>query len=891
MYWENPEILLALWILPVVAWLLVRAERKRRVAAEQFAGPGMVARLSPPRSRVRRWIKGGLLLAGLGLLIAAGARPRFGVYFEKISQRGADVMLLLDVSRSMSAQDVTPSRLERAKSDIRDLLERLVGDRAGLVVFAGRPVVKVPLTSDLGFLQSVLNSVDVGSAPRGGTLIGDGIRKCLEAMPRAPDRDQVVVLITDGEDHDSYPLDAAKQAGERGVKIFTVGLGDSAEGARIPQRDGAGRLAYLKHQGQEVWSKVDENLLKQIALATQGAYVPAGTRVYDLGQIYTDHLANLARSEYHTEKRKLYREQFQLLAALGLALLVVEMLIPAYRRARAAAIVVLGLCTLFSAPAQAAGPQVKVQEGIARYAARDYAGAAKAFDEADTARPDDLRIAFDRGTALAAKGDVDKALELLQKAALAPDVLLAARSRYNLGCLAASKAKARFGEHPENASAEVRKEGMTFVLEAIGHYRDCLRLQPEHADARYNLETLRLWVKHIEALWAERDRQQKRDELDLLQFLVMLHTRQTELRGVVRTLAAEPDSPQRRQAVGETQTAQRQLAEEIKPLQAKIEGLKAAGQGGSPQAKAPPAADEQLTKGIEMLRGVADEAGKAMRTAADLLGAGRFEPTRDAQAEAMTHLDRIYAAVAPLQALLTRSIETQQTVIGRTEPLAESDKPGAKPDKSTETAAERAAELADAMFDQQFVARWAGLLKPKAEQELKTLAELPPVTAAKPSGKGPAKPDDAEAARKTREAMRLAMAKAIALGPKAAAAARKATGLLDELKPREALPAEQEALKLLKEIADALPKEPPKQDPKNDQNKDQRQDQKQSPEQNKDQQKKSGSQPPKPNKSEMSPDQAEAALRQVRQRQQERDRKERQLQNRLYRPQPVDKDW
>lgn len=887
MYWENPEILLGLWILPLAAWLLWRAERKRLAAAERFAGTGMVGRLSPSRGAVRPWIKGGLLLAGMGLLLAAGARPRFGVYFEKISQRGADVMVLLDVSRSMSAEDVAPSRLERAKSDIRDLLERLIGDRAGLVVFAGRPVVKVPLTSDMGFLQSVLESVDVGSAPRGGTLIGDGIRKCLEAMPRAPDRDQVIVLITDGEDHDSYPLDAAKQAAERGVKIFAVGLGDSREGARIPLRGDAGRLAYLKDQGQEHWSKVNEGLLKEIALATQGAYIPAGTRAYDLGQIYTDHLANLARSEYYTERRKLYREQFQLLAALGLLLLVVEMLIPAYRRARAMAIIAWGLL-LFSGDAHAASPQAKVQEGIGRYVTGDYPGAALAFEEADKSQPDDLRIAFDRGTALAAKGDTEKATELLQKAALAPDVALAARSRYNLGCLAAGKAKARFGEHPEDASAEVRKEGLTLVLEAIGHYRDCLRLEPEHADARYNLESLRLWVKHIEALWAERDRKQQRDEMDLLGFLVMLHGRQAELRAVVRGLTLESDSPQRRQAVGETQTAQRQLADEIKPLRAKIDALTTGGQGAAPpQGKSPPAVDEQLKKGVEALLRVADEAGKAIRAAADLLGAGKLEPARDSQAEVMAHLDRIYGAVAPLPAMLTRSMEAQQTVIARTEPHAEPAKPGVKPDASPAAVAYRAAELADGAFDQQFVARWAGLLAPKAEQELKSLASVPAAPAAKPA----AKPDEAAAARKAQEeALRRAMEKAVLLGPKAAAAARKATGLLDEQKPHEALPVEQEALKLLKEIAEALPKEPPQQDPKNDQHKDQNKGQK-PPEQKKDDDRKSGTQPPKPQKAEMSPEQAEAALRQVRQRQQERDRKERLLQNRLYQPQPVDKDW
>ena len=331
MYWENPSVLLLLWILPLAAVLLIYAHLKRITAARQFVDPAMVERLMPRLRSPRPWVKGALVLLGLASLIVAGARPRFGVYFESVSQRGVDLFVLLDVSRSMTAEDVAPSRLERAKSDIRDLLSRLPGDRVGLIVFAGKPALKVPLTTDQGFFRMVLDDVGTLSAPRGGSLIGDAVRQCLVAMPERRDRDQVIVLITDGEDHQSYPEEAAKQAAQRGAKIFTVGLGDSTEGARIPLRDEADQLRYLKHQGQEVWSKVDERLLKEIALTTGGAYIPAGTRAYDLGQIYDDHLAALTRGQIQEEKRKRYREQFQLFVCLGVALLLVEMAVPAYR--------------------------------------------------------------------------------------------------------------------------------------------------------------------------------------------------------------------------------------------------------------------------------------------------------------------------------------------------------------------------------------------------------------------------------------------------------------------------------------------------------------------------------------------------------------------------------
>jgi Ca-activated chloride channel family protein len=329
--WGSPSVLYGLWLLPLVAAVLVYAHRKRLAAARRFADPAMVERLMPRLRSARPWVKGALVLLGIACLIVAGARPRFGVYFEKVRQRGVDLFVLLDVSRSMTAEDVAPNRLERAKSDIHDLLSRLAGDRVGLIVFAGKPALKVPLTTDQGFFRMVLDDVDTESAPRGGTLIGDAIRECLADIPERRDRDQVIVLITDGEDHESYAEEAAKQAAERGVKIFTVGLGKTAEGARIPVRGDDGSLRYLKYQGQEVWSKVDERLLKQIALTTGGAYIAAGTRAYDLGQIYEDHLAALTRGQIQEEKRKRFREQFQLFVCLGVALLLVEMAIPAYR--------------------------------------------------------------------------------------------------------------------------------------------------------------------------------------------------------------------------------------------------------------------------------------------------------------------------------------------------------------------------------------------------------------------------------------------------------------------------------------------------------------------------------------------------------------------------------
>lgn len=325
MHWDDPILLLVLCVLPVAGALLVHAHRKQRDAAARFAEPLMRGRLLPLPSVLRQGIKGTILLAGLALSILAAAGPRFGSYRESISQRGVDLMVLLDVSRSMTAEDVAPNRLERAKSDIRDLLSRLPGDRVGLIVFAGKPALKVPLTTDQELFRAILDEIDTTSAPHGGTRIGDAIRQGLQSLPKRTDRDQALVLITDGEDQGSRPEEAAGQAALRQVKILAVGLGDSREGARIPVAAGSIPARYAQNAPTEHWSKLNETLLKRLALATNGAYVPAGTHVYDLGEIYEDHLARLSQGNLAIGEQQRYRQRYQLFLALGLLLLAVEM--------------------------------------------------------------------------------------------------------------------------------------------------------------------------------------------------------------------------------------------------------------------------------------------------------------------------------------------------------------------------------------------------------------------------------------------------------------------------------------------------------------------------------------------------------------------------------------
>jgi Ca-activated chloride channel family protein len=921
MHFDHPTILLLLWLLPGVAALLVVAQKRRTAAARRFVSQPMIARLMPDLHGSRPWIKGTLLLLGLALLVVAAAGPQYGVFYEKVKQRGVDCFVLLDVSRSMLAEDVVPNRLARAKSDINDLLRKMPSDRVGLIVFAGKAVLKVPLTTDDGFFRMVLDDIDTRSAPRGGTMIGDAIRKALDSLPpKTTDHDQVLVLLTDGEDQESYPLEAAKQAAERGMKIFTVGLGDSAEGARIPIRDESGNLEYVKDEGKEHWSKADQSVLQQIAQATGGAHVSAGTQAYDLGQIYEDRLAGLTRGVESQEMgRKRYHEQFQIFLAVALALLAAERLIPAYGKnakklngqaIRAAAILLVactfGLSTLGAAPAEAASGNAaqKVAEGIDAFRGGNFKAASEAFGAAAEAMPNEPRIAFDRGCAFAARGQNDKAVEQFRIAAAARNSRLAAVADYNLGCLGVAKAKAKFGEKPEEAKPEVRQEAMESLDEAAGYWRDCLAVDPEYADARYNLETVRLWTQTIQKAWHDRDLQRRRLEMNLLQFLQWMENEQRELRANERPLALEPASPRRREAIRAIENAQTELADEIGPLKEKIHAAFTApatvggttGQPATPQPVSP-----EAEKALAVLNGLADEAGSAMKTAADSLAAANPADAVKPQADAIEKIDSIFMVVSPFVELVKKGMATEEGLIAKSTEAGGNVKNGVKSEKGEKSKKGENGEpdWAEAAWQQRFISNYGRILAAKARRELEQLAKTPAASSPAKNGEAAGQPN----AEQQQKEMKRALQAGVDLAPKVVQSSNEAAGHLDASQPKAALPPQEETLKLLKEM---LPKDEQKkneqdkkdqekkdQDKKNQDKKDQDKKDKEKQDQKKDQKKdeKKDQAKGQQQKQDPSEQQAEAAMRKVRQRQQERREMQKVLLQKLYRPDKVDKDW
>ncbi len=329
----------ALWLLflvplalvPAYVWCFWRKARTLRILASNE----MLAKINNTVSLKKQIFKAGLLIAAFASIVVALTEPKWNPQPQQIKRKGRDVVILLDTSKSMLAEDVTPNRLERSKIAISDLLEVLKGDRIAIITFAGVATVKCPLTQDYAFVRMALADISTESTSRGGTQLGDAIRKASEEVFDKQSREfKDLILITDGEDHDSFPVQAAQKAAEEGVRIIAIGLGDDATGSRIPITGPDGQKTFLKYQGQEVWSKLDSDTLREVAYATEGGKylsVSPGTTL-DLGRIYEDLIASAQGRELESMTMMKYDEKFQVFVAWAIGLLVCEVLIGERRK-------------------------------------------------------------------------------------------------------------------------------------------------------------------------------------------------------------------------------------------------------------------------------------------------------------------------------------------------------------------------------------------------------------------------------------------------------------------------------------------------------------------------------------------------------------------------------
>ena len=325
---NNINMLYLLWFMPALLALFIYSSGRRRRLLKKIISSGLQPKLISVNPVRRRW-KAVLLLACFLMLIMGLARPAWNLQQTTVKRTGRDVVFVLDVSKSMLAEDLAPNRLERAKIAIHDVIDSLQGDRVGLVAFAGSAAVKCPLTLDYGFFSMMLDNISTDSISRGGTMIGDAIRTVLDQVLDGRKKQyKDIILITDGEDHESFPVEAAKEAAARGVRLFIVGLGDENEGRRIPITDASGRRTFLTYQGHEVWSKLDSDTLRRMAMATPGGrYLNVSTGAIDLGAVYQQLIGSAEKRKLKEESIEKYEEKFQIFLGIAFFLLVMEAVI------------------------------------------------------------------------------------------------------------------------------------------------------------------------------------------------------------------------------------------------------------------------------------------------------------------------------------------------------------------------------------------------------------------------------------------------------------------------------------------------------------------------------------------------------------------------------------
>jgi len=441
MRFENLHLLwLLLVIPPALALFFWWSERVKQKLLTHFVEPRLLAQLTVGISMARRKWRYSLVILAVAFLIIASARPQYGFDLEEVSQTGLDIVVAVDTSKSMLATDIAPNRLARAKLAALELMQTAKADRLGLVAFAGEAFLECPLTIDDTAFQQSVQALDVNSIPQGGTALAAAIDTTLEAFKEKGNH-RALVLLTDGDDNDEGALEAAQRAAKEGLKIFTIGIG-SAEGTLVTIAGADGSTDYIRDEkGQVVKTKLNEQLLQQIATTTGGFYLPL--RGADtISTLYERGLAPLPKSESKEKTVRRYHEQFQWPLAAAILLLIAEFLLPERSLRTAtkskAAAVATALFTILLLPAVAnASPTSALRD----YKSGNFTNALAEFSKLAEVKTNDLRLVFNAGDAAFRATNFDLAQTLFQQVTLSPDLKLQQQAFYNLGNVQFQKAK------------------------------------------------------------------------------------------------------------------------------------------------------------------------------------------------------------------------------------------------------------------------------------------------------------------------------------------------------------------------------------------------------------------------------------------------------------------
>ena len=484
MKFARPELLFLLWAVPVLLLIMLHGGRRRKAILARFARGKSLGAINPEVNPVRRRVKAVVMLIAVAALAAALSGVLYGYTWETTHRKGVSLVAALDCSRSMLAGDIKPSRLERAKREIIDLLGMLKGDRVGLVAFAGAAFLQCPMTLDYSAFQMFLNALGPDYLPVGGTDLAGAIRTSIKAFDEKDPTEKAVILITDGESTTSDALAAAREAADLKIKIFCIGVG-GPDGAPIP--DGQG--GFKKENGKIILSKLDEETLKKIALTTDGAYVRSVSGDMDLEAIYKDEIrGGMEARDLEDSRRQEFKDRYQWLVGLAVAALFVDLFLSSAK----AATLGLVFCLFFGLAGPAwAGARADVQKGLEAYEQQDYQTALDSFLKAQVDDPDNPAVLYNLGAAYYKLGRFKEAEQSFQQAS--EDEQLKAKSLYNLG----------------NSSF---KQGR--LQEAINYYEGALKVDETDKDAEKNIDYVKKLLQQQQQQQNNQDQDKKESSKD-----------------------------------------------------------------------------------------------------------------------------------------------------------------------------------------------------------------------------------------------------------------------------------------------------------------------------------------------------------------------------------------
>jgi Ca-activated chloride channel family protein len=480
----RTQMLYFIWAVPVLWLVIFYGMRRRRDILRRFSSAHGLGVIAPVDASGRRWIKAFLLLAAVLFTAVALAGPRYGYHWQKIHQRGVDLIIALDCSRSMNATDIRPTRLERAKREVFDLLAMLQGDRVGLVAFAGTAFLQCPLTLDYSAFNLFLNTLTPDYLPVGGTNITAALDTAQKSFDPKSDTDKAVILITDGENTgEGDPVQAARKLDKMHIKLFCIGVGGT-QGVPIPAPGGG---FEKDRSGQIVLSRLDQDTLKKMAAVTGGIYVHSVAGDMDLNVIYHDEIRKHMEAKTLSSTRKqVWEDRFQWPLALALLCLLAEFMLPVTRKTIAAAL----LAMMIVLPAHPAAAN-DTHKGIDAYNKGHYQKALKHFIDAQLNAPDNPDSLYNVADGYYKTGNFDAAAENYKQVLKTKNKDLKRRALYNLG------------------NTEYRRGN---AKEAIKDYQAALAIDPQDRLSKENLEFVKKALKRQQKKQSSSKNPKKRDK-------------------------------------------------------------------------------------------------------------------------------------------------------------------------------------------------------------------------------------------------------------------------------------------------------------------------------------------------------------------------------------------